>query len=157
MSIVISNKEAQDYLSNILVGCSINKVSYYITGWDLRLISDNGTEYSIYASDIKVPNIDQWLNSIIQPPVNINDTNELEDTITAIIIFTVINKWPINKIQIDSQGNLYMEFGNGSSVNLLAVVEHVDWTWKITTESNKNIVLCDSGVLYKNAAELCVK
>ena len=150
MSIEISQKKAQERLSKMLVGCSINKVSYYITGWDLRLITESGPEYFISASDIKTPNLDQWWNSIIEPPVSLTETNEPEDTITAISIFTVLNKWPICSVEIDEQSNLCIEFENGCTINLLAVVEHVDWTWQVGTDEKTHIITCDSGVLYEN-------
>ncbi len=150
MSIEISQNSAQERLSEMLVGCSINKVSYCITGWDLRLIGESGPEYIISASDIETPNISQWWDSINEPPISLTETNEPEDTITAITIFTVLNKWPICRVEIDEQSNLCVGFKNGSSIKLLAVVEHVDWTWEIGTDEKNHIITCDSGVLYEN-------
>ena len=150
MSIEISQKDAQEQLSKMLVGCSINKVSYYITGWDLRLIGESGPEYIIYASDIETPNINQWWDSINEPPISLTETNEPEDTITAISIFTVLNRWPICSIEIDEKSNLCIGFENGCSINLLAVVEQVDWTWQVGTDRKNHIITCDSGVLYES-------
>ncbi len=150
MSIEISQKKAQQQLSKMLIGCSINKISYYITGWDLRLIGESGLEYIISASDIKTPNINQWWDSISAPPISLTETNEPEDTITAITIFTVLNKWPICSVEIDEQSNLCIGFENGSAICLLAIVEHVDWTWVIGTTEKTHIITCDTGVLYEN-------
>ncbi len=148
MSIEISNQEAQATMTEMLVGCFINKVAYHITGWDFRLIGETGPEYNIYAAEVEVPNILQWWNSVKATPVDLGDTNEPEDTIVAMNIFTVVNKWPICRVSIDDQSNLYLEFGNGCVLKILAIVELIDWTWQIGTDANKDIMTCDSGTLY---------
>ena len=150
MSREISKAEAQAKLSEILIGCSINKVSYYITGWDLRLIGESGPEYSLYTSEIQIPEIEKWWNNIGELPINLNNTNEADDTIAAINIFTVTNRWPVSSVAISHQNNLELKFDNGCSLVMPAIVEYVDWTWHLNTESDINIVTCDSGSLYGN-------
>jgi len=146
----ISKAEAQAKLSEILIGCSINKVSYFITGWDLRLIGESGPEYHLFTSEIRIPGIEKWWNNIGELPINLNNTNEADDTIAAINIFTVTNKWPISRITIDHQSNLELKCENGCNLYMPAAVDYVDWTWQINTESDTNIVTCDSGALYGN-------
>lgn len=137
-------------VSSMLVGCGLNKISYYITGWDLRFIGKTGPEYSVYASDLEIPNYENWWESVRAMPVDLSDTNEPNDTIAAIVLFTALNKWPVNDVAIDDQGNLCLTFENGSSFKALANVEFVDWTWQIDSEAG-NVITCDSGVLYSNA------
>jgi len=146
----ISKAEAQAKLSEILIGCSINKVSYFITGWDLRLIGESGHEYHLFTSEIRISAIEKWWNNIGELPINLKNTNEADDTIAAINIFTVTNKWPISSIKIDHQSNLELKFENGCNLYMPAVVDYVDWTWQINTETDTNIVTCDSGALYGN-------
>jgi len=146
----ISNAEAQVKLSEILIGCSINKVSYFITGWDLRLIGESGPEHYLYTSEIRVSEIEKWWDNIGNLPINLKNTNEADDTIAAINIFTVANKWPISNITINHQSDLELKFDNGCSLVMPAIIDCVDWTWQINTERDINIVTCDSGALYGN-------
>jgi hypothetical protein len=146
----ISKAEAQDKLSEILVGCSINKVSYFITGWDLRLIGESGPEYNLYAAEIRIPEIDKWWITIGELPINLKNSNEADDTIAAMNIFTVTNKWPVSSIAINHQSNLELKFDNGCSLYMPAVVDCVDWTWEVNTETGTNIVSCESGLLSGN-------
>lgn len=134
----------------MLVGCSLNKISYYITGWDLRFTGKTSPEYRVYASDFEVPNYDSWRESVNATPVDLLDTNEPKDTIAAIVLFTALNRWPVRSTTIDDQGSLSLTFENGSCVKALAIVEFVDWTWHIDSEAG-NIITCDSGALYSNA------
>ena len=146
----ISKAIAQAKLSEILIGCTINKVSYFITGWELRLIGKSGPEYNVYAAEILISEINNWWNYMGELPVNPRDTNEADDTIAAINIFTVTNKWPVSGIAINHLSNLELKFDNGCSLYMPAVVDCVDWTWQINTGTGTNIVTCDSGMLYGN-------
>ena len=144
----LSNTEAQSEVSAMLTGCSINKVTYYITGWEFRLIGEDGPEYTVHAMDVSIPNVEQWWSSIKDPPVNLKDTNEQDDTIAAICIFTVVNKWPISSVTIDPHGILILVFANGCVLNLLATVEYVEWSWQIADENSKVLLICDGGDFY---------
>jgi hypothetical protein len=146
----LSNTEAQNQVTVMLSGCSINKVSYFITGWEFRLIGEDGPEYIVHATHVSIPNKDQWWSSIKNPPVNLKDTNEPDDTIAAMNIFTVINKWPIGSVAIDPSGILNLAFTNGCVIQLLATVKNVEWSWQVATEINKPILTCDGGKFYLN-------
>jgi len=145
----LSSTEAQSHILAMLSGCSINKVCYFITGWEFRLIGEDGPEYIIHATDVSVPNKEQWWGSIKNPPTNLKDTNEPDDTIAALSVFTVINKWPVSGVTIDS-GILNLAFTNGCVIQLLATVENVEWSWQIASENNKLILTCDGGDFYLN-------
>ena len=146
----LDNNVAQELISVILSGGSVNKVSYYVTGWELRILNGNGTEYNIVAAEIQAPGIHGWWASVDDPSFSLTDTNEPEDTLVAIAIFTVLNKWPIETIRLDDQSNLFITFKNQCTIKLLSIVEQEDWTWNISNDHNKAIFTCDSGIVYEN-------
>jgi hypothetical protein len=146
----IPTEEACSKLSELLIGCSINKVSYFITGWELRLIGEIGPEIYLYAADIRIPDEGIWWEQTNRLPIDLKNTNEASDTLSAIVIFTVTNKWPISDIGIDQAGNLKIYFANGCELYIPALVDHVDWTWQIDDEKRNNIITCESGPLYGN-------
>lgn len=151
MSEEVEYKVAQEQISELLVGSFIDQVQYYVTGWELRVITDSGTVYNVGAAEIEVPGAEQWWSSLPSPIFSLTDTNEPEDTLAAIAIFTVLNRWPINRTVVDGQGNLVLAFENQCQLNLLAVVDTENFTWNIRDVKNKAIFFCDSGSVYKNS------
>jgi hypothetical protein len=151
MNRIISTEEASSKLSELLIGSSIDKVYYYITGWELRFIGKDGLETNLSASEITIPNEDKWWGRVSDLPIDINNTNEASDTLSAIVIFTATNKWPITDIAVDKNGNIDLHFKNGAILNIMAIVENVDWTWQINNSAGENLITCDSGSLYGNS------
>lgn len=149
MGIEISKSKAQGRISKMLMGCSINNITYYITGWELRFIGKSGPEYTVIASEITLPNITQWWSSVGGLPLNLSEANEPDDTMSAIAIFTVLNKWPVSRVDIDAEGNLSLGFENGCILCISALVEQVDWTWQVSIEKIVRFT-CDSGPIFEN-------
>lgn len=147
----ITIEELQLALTEKLIGCSVDKVSYNITSWELRFIHPEGSEYLLQAAEIFVPNIEEWWSGAINFPVNIKNTNEAEDTISAINIFTVLNKWPVSNVFVEPSGKLLFTFTNGIKFGVSAVVENVDWTWHFISSESSIVITCDSGVLYESS------
>ncbi len=144
----INIEEVQSSASEKLVGCSIDKISYCITGWELRFIHSEGEEYYLSTSEILIPNLDNWWSKVSSLPIDLKNTNEADDTISAINIFTLTNKWPVTNISMGPGGNLQLEFGNGIVLVIPALVQHVDWTWELKKEDGSNLITCDSGAFY---------
>ena len=144
----ISTETAEKLLRRELIGHVIDKVSYYITGWELRL---NGpTEYTLMASEITVPNLPAWQAKLFDLPIDISTTNEPADVATAAVIFAATGQWPISEIRIDEIGNLTIGFENGSEIIIAAIVDYVDWTWDVGISKERHLVFCDSGALSSN-------
>ncbi|MDF7809589.1 hypothetical protein P4E94_19280 [Pontiellaceae bacterium B12219] len=146
----ISSTEAQSKLSEKLIGSSINRVTYDITSWEMRFIGTSSEEHILIASEISSTRLSDWWDSLGNMPVDLRDTNEADDTISAINIFTVLNRWPVTDLIIDERGNLELVFENRIQLIMPAVVDLVDWTWQFNTEDGANIITCDSGKLYGN-------
>jgi len=144
---IVSNNKAADILLERLIGSSINKVTYAITEWTLRIIGPNGPEYTLRAADIELINIGLWRKKVSRLPINIMDTNEPDDVITGAVIFSVVNRWPISKIQLNDQADLLLGFENNIEITVKAKVDLVDWTWQIDDENGTSIIFCDSGEL----------
>ena len=102
----ISNIEAESQLSNILCNSFIDKLTYNITCWELRFVLAKGQSFCVSSAEIELPNIENWWDAIGNTPVSLNETNEPNDTIVAMCLFTTINQWPVNLVQIDKHGNL---------------------------------------------------
>ena len=143
--------ELQLAFTEKLVGCSVNKVSYNITSWELRFIHPQNREYLLQASEIFVPNIEKWWSGASNFPVNIKNTNEAEDTISAINIFTILNRWPVSNVFVEPSGELIFTFTNGIKFGVSAVVKNVDWTWRFISTDSSMVITCDSGVLYESS------
>ena len=147
---VVSPQEAEKILSNLLIGCSINLVTYYVTDWIFRVIGNEGHEREIRASEIVVPNIEEWNNSFKNLPTDLLNTHEPDDVIAAAIVFSVLNKWPIAKVSITKESDLVLTFENKTTFTVKAHVEYIDWTWQVDEANGENIVFCDSGELTYN-------
>ena len=147
----ITTEELQLILTEKLIGSHVDKVSYNITSWELRFIHPQSDEYVLQASEIFVPNIEKWWSGVGNFPVNIKNTNEAEDTISAINIFTVLNKWSVSNVFVEPSGNLLFTFANDIKFGVSAVVENVDWTWQFISSNSSIFITCDSGILYESS------
>ena len=141
----IDQKIAEGILSDSLIGSSINSVRYFITGWSLRILGPTGPECTLDASEITLPDLALWRKNFVNLPIELLNTNEADDVIVASVIFSVVNKWPISSIQIKGKGDLVIGFENDSKIIIKAIVEYIDWTWKVDGADGKNLVFCDSG------------
>lgn len=150
MGKVISPQEAEKILSDHLIGCSINLVTYFITGWTFRVFGKEGPELNIQASDIVVPNIEEWRKAFKALPSDLLNTNEPDDVIAAAIVFSALNKWPIGKVSVTTESDLVLSFENKTNFVIKAHVEYVDWTWQVDKENGDNLVFCASGELTLN-------
>ena len=150
MTKIISAEQTENLLRKYLIGSCVNSVTYFVTGWKLRFLGQSGFECLLHASDIVVPDLQSWQSALVMLPLNILDTNEPDDVIAAAIIFSAVNRWPVEGLRIDPDGNMSLRFENGAEFRVEAHVEHVDWTWSVDRENGQNIVLCDSGTLNLN-------
>jgi hypothetical protein len=148
MATEISAEVASDLISRNLVGYSIDRISYYITGWELRLNSPSGPELQLSAAEIVAGDIEAMWGGLGELPIDLHNTNEPNDTLIAMILFTATNKWPITGASVDIPGNLIITFGNQSSIRCLAKVEQTDWTWDIRDLDDRNCMTCDSGPIF---------
>ena len=80
--------EIKEILNRNLINSYVDKVTYYITGWELHFISDKG-ECVLTAAEVELANNFDWSNLLNNSPIDLTDTNEQEDTLNAIAIFTI--------------------------------------------------------------------
>jgi hypothetical protein len=93
MNIPITHEEILPHLKTLLVGGNIDKVSYYITGWELRIVTEKQNDIIIFSSEVHIPEEELWLKGLSKDPFNLNMGNEPESIPSAILIFTVINSF----------------------------------------------------------------
>ena len=67
---IISNKVAADILAERLIGSSINKITYAITEWSLRILGPSCPEYTLRAAIIELANIGLWRKSEVRLETN---------------------------------------------------------------------------------------
>jgi len=131
----------------LLVDRYISRVTYYITGWELFIVLDNGSEIRICTAEVRIPEQENWLTRLATPPFDLQEGNETEDTASAIAVFNVINSFPITDVLITNEGTLELRFAAGRSIFFPGIVEGVDWTWQVD-RNGTNLVTCDSGPLF---------
>ena len=141
--------DAAKRLAALLVDGFISRVTYYITGWELFIVLDDGSEIRICAAELRIPEQENWLKRLAAAPFGLQEGNEPEDTASAIAVFNVINSFPITEVLITNEGTLELRFAAGGSILFPGIVEGVDWTWQVD-QNGTNLVTCDSGPLFGN-------
>jgi hypothetical protein len=149
MNIPITHEKILPHLKTLLVGGNIDKVSYYITGWELRIVTEKQNDIIIFSSEVHIPEEELWLKGLSNDPFNLNMGNEPESIPSAILIFTVINSFSIQDMIIQPNGDFSLIFSNDRVVIFPGTVEGIDWAWQIGYE-NLNLVTCDTGELFCN-------
>jgi len=134
-------------LEALLIDRYISRVTYYITGWELFVVLEDGSEIRICAADLRIPEQEKWLTRLAAPPFDLQKGNEPEDTASAIAVFNVINSFPITNVFITNDGTLELRFAVGRSILFPGIVDDVDWTWQVD-RNGVNLVTCDSGPLF---------
>ncbi len=134
-------------LADLLVDHYISKVIYYITGWYLFIVIEDGSEIRISTAELRIPEQQRWLTHLDSPPFDLQAGNEPEDTVSAIALFNVLNSFPITDVLITNDGTLELRFSIGRSLIFPGLVDGVDWTWQVDRNGD-NLVTCDSGPLF---------
>lgn len=114
--------------------------------WLLAFADIGGDVYIVDSvfSDITLLKPTNWVKLIENPPINIGETNESEDTLSAIVLFTVLNKYSITAAVIDDENNLILEFENKTKILMPSNVDDRPWILK---ERKGELVTFESGKL----------
>lgn len=144
-----ANNDITQILNSYLQDSYIDKVTYYITGWNLSFINQKNN-CNLISSELEINNQFDWKSLISNSPIEIQDTNDPKDTLTAIVVFTLMNMHKVVKVDLDKKNNLILHFENLIQLKLNSIVNSIDWTWHLQNESGKTIITCDSGELYLN-------
>lgn len=145
----MNRRNANTKISKWLVGSYVNKLTYYITGWELLFVNDNYEVNSIF-SEITITKPLSWDKLIENSPLNIVESNEYEDTLTSIVLFTSVNMHPVISAEIDTQNNLIIEFKNNSKIRIPSTDEMEDCTW-LLEEGKGERIKCEWGkILIEN-------
>jgi hypothetical protein len=139
--------DTANLLAALLVDRYISRVTYYITGWELFIVLENGNEIRICTAEVRIPEQKHWLTHLAASPFDLQEGNEPEDTASAIVVFNVINSFPITDVRIYNEGTLELQFATGRSILFPGIVKGVDWTWQVD-RNGTNLVTCDSGSLF---------
>ncbi|KXX70854.1 hypothetical protein [Flammeovirga sp. SJP92] len=129
-------KNANTKLSQWLKGAYIDKITYYITGWELSF-TNKENEVDAVLSKIELIDPHKWAPVPPSSPIDLRDTNEYNDTLIAIVLFTVINRHPINTISVDDKNNLIIKFENQSKIRIPSDDGMVDITWSLKNNDDK--------------------
>lgn len=141
----LSNEEASALLRNWLVGASFDKLSYLITGWELRFLGAEAGEYLLFAAELTAAGTDALETALLDAKVPILDTTASSDGLVAAQLFSALNKWRISRVDIDSLNNLSITFENSVQIEAQSKVTLVDWTWSVTAKNDLKQVTSDSG------------
>lgn len=133
-------------VSKWLVGSHIDCLKYYITGWELRFVGEKHITNSIFF-EIEVLDEKNWNALLDNAPLDIKNTSEPKDTISAIILFTAINRYAVSFIEIDNENNLTIIFENKSKIRIPAQDKLVFDTWILQNEYRSEIISCYCGEL----------
>lgn len=143
-------KDINVQISQWLTGSLIDSLTYYITGWELSFVNQEHHVDSVF-SEIEIMNPQDWGQISKSSPLDLTDTNEYEDTLNAIVLFTVINKYKVIKAQIDESNNLIIEFENESKLLIPSKDKGgiEDATWWLR-KSNGQSIECEWGKIILN-------
>lgn len=81
----MDRQNANTKVSKWLVGSYIDKLTYYVTGWELSFVSSKFNVNAVF-SEIITLNPLNWDNLIENSPLNIVETIEFKDTLTSIVL-----------------------------------------------------------------------
>ena len=153
MNISINSNQASEILAELLIGGVIDRVVYYVTGWELRVTQPGHDELVLYCSELRIPEQRTWEEALKLRPFCLAPGNEPEDTAAAVAVFNVVNSVPVTATRLEAQGTLVLRFHGGRQLLLPGVVEGVDWTWQLDRD-DENLFTCDSGEIFVNSALL---
>ena len=144
----VNHTEAAGIISDWLVGAGIQKLTYFITGWEIWLLDEETVEFKLVAAELTVPNIEVWRNSFSALPIDLLDTNEPDDVIIAAHLFSAFNKSRVEEVSLNETGDLILRFNNLVVIRAEAKVDLVDWAWSLKNTSTNKVLTCDSGPLF---------
>lgn len=147
MAKLLEIDEALSSIKKWLAGASFDKITYYITGWELRFVGGSIGEFTLYASELSIPDSNAWNSTFSNTTIDLLNTNEPSDVIVAAHLFSALNKWRVLEIELAPSGKLALIFENSVKVIANPKVDNVDWTWYLVAEAEHSKITCDSGVI----------
>ena len=148
MATIITNSAAQNTLNKELGGANFDGIEYFIAGWVLRFVPAKGKDIILKAFDLTLDNIESWRHSLSNCPIDILETNEPDDGIVAIALFSALNKAQISSVKVDKNFNLMISFSNGVSVVAKGTDDVVDRCWEVELSTAR--LITDGGGIYKS-------
>lgn len=139
----MNKKNAISKINKWLLGSYIDKVTYYVTGWELSFVN-NGYQISSIFSDIKTLKPNNWTKLKENSPIDLENTNEPKDTINSIVLFTVLNKHSVIGVEIDEENKLSIEFENETRIQIPSIDKMIDCTW-VLNEIKGERIKCEWG------------
>ena len=130
---------AQNILSKELGGASFDRIEYFISGWALRFVPAKGEDIILKAFDLTLDNIESWRHALSNCPIDILETNEPDDGIVAVALFSALNKAQISSVKVDNNLNLTILFSNGIIVVAKGADDVIDWCWEVELSTNRLI------------------
>ena len=148
MAKLLETEEALASIKKYLIGAYFDKLTYYITGWELRFLNGSNGEHTLYAAELSIPNVNAWNSTFSGSTIDLLNTNEPSDVIVAAHLFSALNKWRVSDVELELSGRLALMFENSVTVIASSKVDHVDWTWYLAVEADHSRITCDSGSIY---------
>ncbi|MEM1037667.1 MAG: hypothetical protein AAGI14_13005 [Pseudomonadota bacterium] len=147
----LSNEDAAEVLRKTLLGSSINSITCFITGWELRLTSHPPSlseEYYLEASEIIVPNENEWWASLKETPVSLAVDHDDDLVLASIILFRALNMHSIKAIEVLDEGDIYLTFQNDTTACIKGRCDPVDWTWDLKKFDKSHLLKCEFGEIF---------
>lgn len=149
MTQLLAATKSSGLASEWLVGASVSKISYFVTGWEIQFLSlDVSADIHFYAAELMIPDIQVWREAFAGLPIDILNTNEPDDVIVGAQLLSAMNYSRVEGVLVNDSGVLELGFDNSIVVHAEAKIDMVDWTWSLKNTSTDEMMTCDSGPIY---------
>ena len=137
----------EDAIGRALNGAHIARYTYGIVYWEFFLISANGVENKLVASELRVPDASAWWRALKGGPIPLHAKEDAEHSICGLIAAHSTNS-PVQSWKLDATCGLMLQFENGGSLYLPPVVDpNLGYSWRMDMV-DKSSVICEAGDLY---------
>ena len=144
----IDSERCSKVLRPLLVGAYIDKISYFVTGWNLRFMHASNGETMIYVADLTTADASRLRDFFGNSPIDLTG-NDPEDTVTATVLFGVVNSFQVVNVDVAEAGNVNLEFSNGQRLTAAGEADGTDISWEATLPG-KVIISCSFGETFRS-------
>jgi len=143
----VSNAAATIITTEALQGASFARFTYFLTGWKLVFLNGD-RDIVLNCSDIEVPEVSHWWDSLSTMPIDIKSCHGPDDIIVAMLLTSNLCRHNVASVKIENEGDILLESENKAKLIIKGRCDPVDWTWDLLTETGDHLLKCEFGEVF---------
>lgn len=138
-----------EHLHSVLDGAFVNLYTFGYTYWEIDFVSKELDTNKLAASELSIPEIEQWWKSFNNPPIDLHSKeSDSNDTLIAMVLTHAMNSL-VKSWNVQDDNSLEILFENDGLIIVPPVQDPIlGYSWHFRTEKSGEASICNCDELY---------